>query len=65
MHWYIFQGFDKPRTFIATQGPKAITTNDFWRMTWEQESSVIVMLTNVIEGGRVRDTTLTVFINAT
>ena len=29
------------------------TTGDFWRMVWEQKSSAIVMLTQLLEAGRV------------
>jgi protein tyrosine phosphatase len=27
---------------------------DFWRMVWENDASIIVMLANIIENGRVR-----------
>ncbi|XP_068231005.1 receptor-type tyrosine-protein phosphatase eta-like [Palaemon carinicauda] len=40
------------RTFVASQGPKESTTQDFWRMIWELECLNIVMLTNLMERGR-------------
>lgn len=47
------QGYRQPRKYIAAQGPLPNTIEDFWYMVWEQESSVIVMLTKVEENGRV------------
>ncbi|CAF0883668.1 unnamed protein product [Didymodactylos carnosus] len=43
-------GYKCPKKYIATQGPKPDTTEDFWRMIWEFKLKSIVMLTNVIEG---------------
>lgn len=37
--------------YIATQGPMKDTTSDFWQAVWENGSSVIVMLTRLIENG--------------
>ncbi|XP_054714942.1 receptor-type tyrosine-protein phosphatase kappa-like [Uloborus diversus] len=43
----------KPNAFIAAQGPNEFTITDFWRMVWEQDSYVIVMLTKVFDFIRV------------
>ena len=48
------QGYHKRRAFIATQGPLPDTSDDFWRMVWEQKCATIVMLTQEREGGRVK-----------
>ncbi|XP_060526689.1 receptor-type tyrosine-protein phosphatase gamma [Cylas formicarius] len=37
--------------YIATQGPMQNTVDDFWRMVWEQQVKVVLMLTHLVENG--------------
>uniref|UniRef100_H2ZAR3 Tyrosine-protein phosphatase non-receptor type 20 n=1 Tax=Ciona savignyi TaxID=51511 RepID=H2ZAR3_CIOSA len=46
--------YEGARTFIASQGPKSDTVKDFWKMIWETNSKVIVMLTNLMENGKAK-----------
>ncbi|XP_040841719.1 receptor-type tyrosine-protein phosphatase V-like [Ochotona curzoniae] len=46
-------GYTHPQEFIATQGPLKRTLEDFWRLVWEQQVHIIVMLTVGMENGRV------------
>lgn len=48
--------------FLITQygktvfiGPVHETVYDFWRMVWQEQSACIVMVTNLVEVGRVRE----------
>ncbi|XP_043340898.1 receptor-type tyrosine-protein phosphatase C isoform X4 [Cervus canadensis] len=45
-------GFKEPRKYIAAQGPRDETVDDFWRMIWEQKATVIVMVTRCEEGNK-------------
>ncbi|XP_063857256.1 mucin-2-like isoform X5 [Scylla paramamosain] len=42
---------NESKYYIATQAPLDDTVADFWRMVWEQEARVVVMLTDFVEKG--------------
>ena len=55
IHMYVVrQGYRYRRAYVVTQGPLPETTEDFWRMLWEHNSTIVVMLTKLRELGRVR-----------
>ncbi|XP_015195598.2 tyrosine-protein phosphatase non-receptor type 13 isoform X2 [Lepisosteus oculatus] len=45
---------DEGFLYIACQGPLPTTLADFWQMVWEQKSNVIAMMTQEVEGGKVK-----------
>ncbi|NXC83157.1 PTPRT phosphatase, partial [Cercotrichas coryphoeus] len=53
-------GYHRSRHYIATQGkftlvwPMQETVKDFWRMIWQENSASVVMVTNLVEVGRVK-----------
>uniref|UniRef100_A0A8C5LJ09 protein-tyrosine-phosphatase n=1 Tax=Leptobrachium leishanense TaxID=445787 RepID=A0A8C5LJ09_9ANUR len=47
-------GYHRSNHFIATQGPKQDMIYDFWRMVWQEHCSSIVMITKLVEVGRVK-----------
>jgi hypothetical protein len=49
------QGYRQRGAFIATQGPLQDTVDDFWRMLMEQNSNIVVMMSQLHEGEWVRE----------
>ncbi|XP_048256555.1 receptor-type tyrosine-protein phosphatase alpha-like isoform X1 [Haliotis rufescens] len=47
-------GYSRPKAYIAAQAPNKMTLNDFWRMIWEYNCTRIVILTNLMEMGKVK-----------
>lgn len=48
------QGGGSERDFICTQAPMRNTMEDFWRMVWEQNVRIIVMVTALRDRDLVR-----------
>ncbi|KAF1647827.1 Receptor-type tyrosine-protein phosphatase kappa, partial [Aptenodytes patagonicus] len=46
--------YRSPRFFIAAQGPLPGTVVDFWQMVWQEKTSVIVMLTSLVEQNKTK-----------
>lgn len=42
---------NESKFYIACQAPLHSTVTDFWRMVWEQQSKVVLMLTDLVENG--------------
>uniref|UniRef100_A0A8C6ZIZ7 Tyrosine-protein phosphatase domain-containing protein n=1 Tax=Nothoprocta perdicaria TaxID=30464 RepID=A0A8C6ZIZ7_NOTPE len=40
--------------YIACQGPLPTTVADFWQMVWEQDCTVIAMMTQEVEGEKIK-----------
>ncbi|XGW07739.1 hypothetical protein V3C99_010692 [Haemonchus contortus] len=48
----MIRGWNGRKLFIAAQAPLDTTVADFWRMIWEQDSRLIVMVANLFEKNR-------------
>lgn len=48
------QGYGIEKHYIAAQGCNKWTTQDMWRMAWQENVLRIVMVTNLVENGKVR-----------
>ncbi|XP_052280875.1 uncharacterized protein LOC127878390 [Dreissena polymorpha] len=48
------EGFFKKRAYIASQGPTEAMMDDFWRMIWQYDVSTVVMVTNLVEMGKMK-----------
>ncbi|XP_070191581.1 receptor-type tyrosine-protein phosphatase epsilon-like [Littorina saxatilis] len=46
------RGYKLEKAYIAAQGPRDNTVDDFWRMVWQEGVTDIIMLTNVKEGNK-------------
>ena len=51
--WISVQGYKQKRGFIIAQAPMKSTCRDFWKMVYERECGVIVMLSDLVENGEV------------
>jgi protein tyrosine phosphatase len=50
----LLQGYRNREIFIATQAPLKESIEDFWRLIWEYECYVLIMLLNEREDDEVR-----------
>jgi len=47
------QGYKQYKGFIIAQAPMQFTCRDFWKMVYERECGVVVMLSDLVENGRL------------
>ena len=48
----MIQGYKQKNAFIIAQGPMKSTVRNFWKMIFDRKSGVIVMLSDLVEGGQ-------------
>eukprot|EP00057_Strongylocentrotus_purpuratus_P015831 XP_011670305.1 PREDICTED: receptor-type tyrosine-protein phosphatase epsilon [Strongylocentrotus purpuratus] len=46
--------FDNDKAYIASQGPNNASTDDFWRMVWQENVTTIAMVTKLKEGDKIK-----------
>ena len=52
--WFlVLQGYNRPKAYIASQGPNKAMIGDFWKMIWQEKVTKVVMLTNLVESCKV------------
>ena len=50
---FFAQGYDQQQAYVVAQSPLKDTRRDFWKMVFEREIPVIMMLCTTSEGGKV------------
>ena len=46
------QGYKQKKAFIIAEGPMPTTVRNFWKMIYAHKSAVVVMLSDLVEGGK-------------
>ena len=46
------QGYKQKKAFIIAQGPMESTVRNFWKMICDRKNAVVVMLSDLVEGGK-------------
>ena len=57
------QGYKQHRAFIIAQGPMQSTVRDFWKIVHDRKCGVIVMLSDLVEEGKVGSSRLAVLLS--